>query len=388
MAAAEGPSVVLVESRPDREHERALWFRAPERVISCHSAAEVRECLQLAESARAAGRYLAGFLAYEAGYGLLPTLAALDDRPRVAHALWLGVFGQMEELRGPAVDERLSARAAESTAKSAVSPPSFDRDRAEYAADFARIQGALRAGDSYQVCHSLRARFRVEGSPWALFQTLRRRQRTSYSAVIDTGDYAILSLSPELFFRKRGAQLELQPMKGTAAAGRDADEDARIAATMRADPKTRAENVMIVDLLRNDVGRMASPGSVRVPKLFEVERWGSVLQMTSSIVAEVAPELELVRLFEALFPSGSVTGAPKLRTMQLIHELEQSSRGIFCGSIGYVTPDNDACFNVAIRSLLVEPSGAAELGVGSGVVLDSESDAEHDECLLKARFVR
>jgi para-aminobenzoate synthetase/4-amino-4-deoxychorismate lyase len=377
--------VVLVESRPEREQERALWFRAPERVISCRSASDVRACLELAERARASGRFLAGFLAYEAGYGLLPTLAELDDRPRSAHALWLGVFESVEELRGAAVDDRLRERAGD--AARVASAPAFNRDRAGYAADFERIQSSLHAGDSYQICHSLRARFHVEGSPWALFRTLRQRQRTEYSAVIDTGEYAVVSLSPELFFRKRGSSLELQPMKGTAAAGRDAAEDARIAQAMREDPKTRAENVMIVDLLRNDVGRLARPGSVRVPELFGVGRWGNVLQMTSRIVAEVDPELALERLLEALFPSGSVTGAPKLRTMQLIHGLEQSSRGIFCGSIGYVAPNNDACFNVAIRSLLIEPNGATELGVGSGVVVDSQSDAEFEECLLKASFV-
>ncbi|HEY6081692.1 MAG TPA: chorismate-binding protein, partial [Polyangiaceae bacterium] len=285
MQATEGPSVVLVESRPDPQHERALWFHSPEQLISCRSAADVREQLQLAESARARGRFLAGFLAYEAGYGLQPGLLSLDDRPRVAHALWLGVFAGVEELHGAAVDELLCARAAGSARL--ASPPAFDLDRSGYAADFARIQDALHAGDSYQICHSLRARFRVDGSPWALFQTLRQRQRTAYSAVIDTGEYAVLSLSPELFFRKRGAHLELKPMKGTAAAGRDEAEDARIAQAMRQDPKTRAENVMIVDLLRNDVGRLAKPGSVSVPELFGVERVGNVLQMTSSIVAEV-----------------------------------------------------------------------------------------------------
>jgi para-aminobenzoate synthetase/4-amino-4-deoxychorismate lyase len=156
---------------------------------------------------------------------------------------------------------------------------------------------------------------------------------------------------------------------------------------MQADEKTRAENVMIVDLLRNDIGRLATPGSVRVPELFAVERFDRVLQMTSTIVADVEPELGLRALLQALFPSGSVTGAPKLRTQHIIHELENTPRGIFCGSIGYVTPDNDMCFNVAIRSLMLDRLGRARLGVGSGVVVDSTSDAEYDECLLKARFV-
>jgi para-aminobenzoate synthetase/4-amino-4-deoxychorismate lyase len=176
-------------------------------------------------------------------------------------------------------------------------------------------------------------------------------------------------------------------MKGTAASGVDAAEDARIAAALQLDPKTRAENVMIVDLLRNDIGRLATPGSVRVPELFSVERFDRVLQMTSTILADVDPALGLRALMQALFPSGSVTGAPKLRSQHIIHELESSPRGIFCGSIGFVTPHNDMCFNVAIRSLRLDRHGEGVLGIGSGVVVDSTSDAEYDECLLKAQFL-
>jgi para-aminobenzoate synthetase/4-amino-4-deoxychorismate lyase len=324
-------------------------------------------------------------MAYEAGYGLLPKLAELPVPPSIEHALWFGVFERCQELRGREVDTWLRARRGGSVSR--VTDLKLDRSRGEYRSDFERIQAYLHAGDSYQVCQSLRARFRVEGSPAALFERLRAVQRTPYSALLETGDYSVLSLSPELFFRKRGAQVELKPMKGTAASGANPSEDAAIAERMRADPKTRAENVMIVDLLRNDIGRLANPGSVRVPQLFEVERFDQVLQMTSTITAEVDPPLGLSALMHSLFPSGSVTGAPKLRTLQIIHELESSARGIFCGSIGYVTPSGDACFNVAIRSLSVARDGAGVLGIGSGVVVDSQSDAELDECLLKARFL-
>jgi para-aminobenzoate synthetase/4-amino-4-deoxychorismate lyase len=196
-----------------------------------------------------------------------------------------------------------------------------------------------------------------------------------------------VSVSPELFFRKTAGTVQLQPMKGTAAPGKDAAEDAQLAQRMRTDPKTIAENVMIVDLLRSDIGRLAKPGSVRVPELFAVQRFAHVLQMTSSITAEVEPSLGLGQLLESLFPCGSVTGAPKLRTMQIIHELEPSARGIFCGSIGYVTPRNDACFNVAIRSACVDGAGEGVLGVGSGIVVDSVAEAELAECRLKARFL-
>ncbi len=382
---ADAPFVLLVESHRDPDQERALLFEAPERLICCRQPSAVLDALELCENAVHHGRYVAGFMAYEAGYGLEPKLSRLDVPALDEHALWFGVFEQRRELLGRAVGAWLAERADREPAS--VSRFHFERDGEQYRSDFARIQEHLRAGDSYQVCQSLRARFSVRGSPAALFQRLRSAQVTPYSALIDTGEYSLVSLSPELFFRKQQGQVQLKPMKGTLASGQSATEDAQLAERMRNDPKTRAENVMIVDLLRNDIGRLAKPGSVRVPELFGVERFDSVLQMTSSIEAEVDPELGLGSLMRSLFPSGSVTGAPKLRTMQLIHGLEPSARGIFCGSIGYVTPSNDACFNVAIRSLFIDRAGQGRLGVGSGIVVDSDCQAELDECLLKARFL-
>jgi para-aminobenzoate synthetase / 4-amino-4-deoxychorismate lyase len=383
--AAEAPFVLLVESQRDPDQERALLFTRPRRVISCRQPSDVLGCLELLDAAVKQGAFVAGFMAYEAGYGLHPKLARTAAPAAAEHALWFGVFESRRELAGREVAAWLAERAGAEPAS--VSALRFDRDREQYRRDFSQIQTHLRAGDSYQVCQSLRARFDVRGSAAALFARLRARQLTPYSALIDTGEYSIVSLSPELFFKKKRGQVELKPMKGTSAPGRDAAEDAQIAERMRQDPKTRAENVMIVDLLRNDIGRLAKPGSVRVPELFAVERFDSVLQMTSTITAEIEPALGISALMQALFPSGSVTGAPKLRTMQIIHELEPSARGIFCGSIGYVTPENDACFNVAIRSLFVDRSGQGVLGLGSGIVVDSQADAELDECLLKARFV-
>jgi para-aminobenzoate synthetase/4-amino-4-deoxychorismate lyase len=339
--------------------------------------------IALDEAVRA-GAYVAGFLAYEAGYGLHPKLATLGRGGLTEHLLWFGVFAEPQRLDGFELSRWLAASAGGESAS--LSELQLDLDRAAYRRDFERIQEYLRAGDSYQVCHSLRARAALRGSPAALFEQLRARQRTPYSALIGTGDYALLSLSPELFFRKTGGKILLEPMKGTLRAARSEAENVALAEAMRRDEKTRAENVMIVDLLRNDVGRLALAGSVQVPELFKVERFDAVLQMTSSISAELEPGLGLAALMPALFPSGSVTGAPKLRTMEIIAALEQSPRGIFCGSIGFVAPSGDACFNVAIRSLCVEQGGRVVLGIGSGVVLDSTSDAEYDECLLKARF--
>jgi para-aminobenzoate synthetase / 4-amino-4-deoxychorismate lyase len=383
--AADAPSVLLVESHIDPLQERALLFAAPERIVACRQTSQVPRCLAALDEAVRAGAYVAGFLAYEAGYGLHPKLATLNRHELTEHLLWFGIFAEPQQLGGAELSRLLAADSGGASAS--LSELQFDLDRAGYLRDFQRIQEYLRAGDSYQVCHSLRARAALGGSPTALFARLRARQRTAYSALIRTGDYAILSLSPELFFRKTAGKILLEPMKGTLRAAPSEAENAALAEGMRRDEKTCAENVMIVDLLRNDVGRLALPGSVQVPELFKVERFDAVLQMTSSISAEIEPRLGLAELMPALFPSGSVTGAPKLRTMEIIAELEQSPRGIFCGSIGYMAPSGDACFNVAIRSLCVERGGRAVLGVGSGVVLDSTSDAEYDECLLKARFV-
>ncbi|HKY38070.1 MAG TPA: aminodeoxychorismate synthase component I [Polyangiaceae bacterium] len=384
--AADAPFLLLVETgAADRASERALLFTAPRRVIACQAPNEVAGCLSEADAALRSGSHVAGFLAYEAGYGLHPKLAPLARQPLTEHVLWLAVCDAPRELVGQQLSDFLSQCARQPEAR--VTGLRIDLQRERYHSDFERIQAYLRAGDTYQVCHSLRASFRVDGDAVALFQRLRRQQPTSYSALIDTGQYSILSLSPELFFRRSGSEVRLEPMKGTAAAGRGEAEDAALAQALRQDLKTRAENVMIVDLLRSDIGRLARPGSVRVPELFSVKRYGAVLQMTSTITAELEPGLGLRELMQALFPSGSVTGAPKLRTMQIIAELEQSPRGIFCGSIGYAAPNGDACFNVAIRTLCVDRQGGGRLGVGSGVVVDSASDAEYDECLLKARFV-
>jgi para-aminobenzoate synthetase / 4-amino-4-deoxychorismate lyase len=384
--AADAPFLLLVESgAPDSASERALLFTAPRRVIACRDPSQVANCLSEADAALGSGNYVAGFLTYEAGYGLQPKVGTLARRPSPEHVLWLAVCDAPRELAGSQLSDFLSQCTRQPEAR--VAELRIDLERERYRGDFERIQAHLRAGDTYQVCHSLRASFRVEGDTVALFQRLRRRQPTAYSALIDTGEYSILSLSPELFFRKSGSQVRLEPMKGTASAGHSQTEDTALAQALRRDLKTRAENVMIVDLLRNDIGRLARPGSVRVPELFSVQRYGAVLQMTSTITAELEPGVGLRELMQALFPSGSVTGAPKLRTMQIIAELEHGPRGIFCGSIGYAAPSGDACFNVAIRSLCVDRQGEGRLGVGSGVVVDSDSDAEYDECLLKARFL-
>ncbi|MGD8414148.1 MAG: chorismate-binding protein, partial [Candidatus Latescibacterota bacterium] len=228
----------------------------------------------------------------------------------------------------------------------------------------------------------------LRGSPVALFDSLRCRQRVSYAACLFDGERTVVSLSPELFFKRKAGVIRVKPMKGTVGRGADQNTDERLAAWLAADTKNRAENVMIVDMVRNDLGRISTPGGVRVPSLFEVERFDTLHQMTSTVEADVSPEVSWFDVFRALFPCASVTGAPKIRTMELIAGLEDESRGVYTGAIGYIAPGAEGCFNVAIRTIVVEGDGTAEMGVGSGVVFDSQARGEYDECLLKGAFLQ
>ncbi len=271
-------------------------------------------------------------------------------------------------------------------------------DQAEFCAQIERIHAYLEAGDIYQLNYTYRIHFDAFGSLCELYRRLRERQPTQYGALIALPDgRAVLSLSPELFIRHQQRELTTQPMKGTAAAG-DAHHHAARATALAADDKNRAENLMIVDLLRNDLGRIAQTGSVQVPQLFEVDRYGDVLQMTSTIRAKLRNGVSLAQIFSALFPCGSITGAPKHRAMQIINELETEKRGWYTGAIGWFDAPQrkdaigDFCLSVAIRTLVLQAPDAdgvrcGELGVGAGIVHDSDAQAEYAECALKAEFL-
>ena len=347
-------------------------------MLTARRAAEVPALLEALDRVRAAGRYAAGFLAYEAGYALEPTVFA----PPEAGSLlgWFGVYEVPERL-GPDAAEGLLARAG----GFALSPPQFALEAAAYLDRVAAIREHIREGDVYQINLTAPFRFAFEGDPLGLYRALRRRQRVPYGAFLSTGERNVLSFSPELFFRMDGRRVTARPMKGTAPRGATPAEDDRLAAALAADEKNRAENLMIVDLLRNDLARVSEPGSVRVPRLFETERYETVTQMTSTVTATLRSAAALSDVFRALFPCGSVTGAPKLRSMQRIREREAGPRGVYCGAVGYAGPGG-AVFNVPIRTLELR-EGEGRMGVGSGIVWDSEAEAEYAECLLKARFL-
>ncbi|WP_061133159.1 aminodeoxychorismate synthase component I [Caballeronia fortuita] len=277
-------------------------------------------------------------------------------------------------------DEASAWLADDETAGVAGIEPSVTRD--EFDRAIATIQEALKAGESYQINYTYRLNFDVFGAPLALYRRLRERQAVHYGAFIAMPDgRSVVSCSPELFVEKRGDLLRARPMKGTAP--RDADPE-----SLRLDPKNRAENVMIVDLLRNDMSRVAVTGSVNVPALFSVEPYASVWQMTSTIEARVVPGTPFADIVRALFPCGSITGAPKYRTMQLIDEIETTPRGLYTGAIGWLDASGDFCMSVAIRTLVIDAAARrGVLGIGAGIVLDSVAADEYEECLLKARFL-
>jgi para-aminobenzoate synthetase / 4-amino-4-deoxychorismate lyase len=397
------PATVLLEGRAQNysEGNKKPWtqlFTVPLRVCAAYSAAEVPACFAAIESAVAAGRCAAGFFTYECGTFFEPK--ATTHAPRAGQPLaWFGIYERgyaFDHDGGTFVDgeppelERLRAGASRSTEPEAEIDADFTLTQPEYIRRIAAIHEWIRAGDVYQLNFTAPFRVNAAGSPAALYARLRTRQPVDYGAFIhwERGQH-ILSFSPELFFRidSEGGvrRVVTRPMKGTAQRGRTTLEDREIADWLRNDPKNRSENVMIVDMLRNDLGRIARFGTVRVEDLFAVERYPTLWQMTSTVTGELRPEIDFHGIFRALFPSGSITGAPKVRAMQLLAELEGRPRGVYTGAIGFFS-SRQTIFNVAIRTLeLCEGRGV--FGVGSGVVIDSNPADEFRECQLKAEFL-
>jgi para-aminobenzoate synthetase/4-amino-4-deoxychorismate lyase len=335
---------------------------------------EVLAALRELAAATQDGLWAAGFLAYEAA-------AAFGLTVRSPQAglplLWFGLYREAAPASAPPIV---------AGAGSSVGPWEPALDASQYARALATLQERIAWGDTYQVNFTFPLRARLAADPWALFSSLFHTQRPRHAAYLDTGRFAIASVSPELFFDWRGDRLRARPMKGTAPRGGSAREDDAQTRALAASEKDRAENLMIVDMLRNDLGRVAVPGSVRVSELFAVERYPTLLQMTSSVEARTTAGLP--EIMAALFPCASVTGAPKVRTMEIIAQTEQTARGVYTGAIGYVGPGRRASFNVAIRTVVVDRESAESCyGVGSGVVADSSAAGEYAECLLKARIL-
>ena len=385
LARETAPFVLLDDAREDAAAARL--YRRPVRVVEARTIVEVLPALESLRTARDAGLHAAGYLSYDAGAAFEPVLG--DPPSNDTPLLWFGLFESYEEIAPGDVPALLP-----NPAGAWIAPPEPGIDQAAYDDQFARVLDLIAAGDVYQINLSYRATVRHAGDPLALYAQLRARARAGFGAVIDTGRDMLLSLSPELFFALDDRRLTCRPMKGTVRRGATPAEDRALAASLSADPKQRAENLMIVDLMRNDLSRIARPGSVAVPALFTVETYPTVHTMVSTVTADLAEDRDAIDVLAALFPCGSVTGAPKIRAMQAIAEVEAASppRGIYTGAIGRLDAGGDAMFNVAIRTLAIPRDDAhgwsgGSFGVGGGIVADSKAHEEWDECLAKGDFL-
>jgi para-aminobenzoate synthetase/4-amino-4-deoxychorismate lyase len=349
---------------------RARLYRRPTGVVEARRPADVAGAIE-----RLRGRHAAGVIAYEAGYALEPKLAPLarEAGPGEPPLLWFGLFERWEEVDPDAL--------LPDPAGAWAGPPRPLIEREAHEAAIERALEHILAGDIYQANLTFPAEVATAGHPLALYAAIRPRARAGWGGIVFTGEHMLLSFSPELFFTLEGKRVTARPMKGTAPAGSDPEK-------LRLDPKQRAENLMIVDLLRNDLSRLCRPGTVKVPALYEVETYPTVLQMTSTVTGELEEGRDAADLLATIFPCGSVTGAPKIRAMEIIAALEREQRGAYTGSIGRVAPDGQAAFNVAIRTLVLKVGDSvARLGLGSGIVADSVAADEWRECLAKGEFV-
>ena len=374
------PGTVLLDSaRPDAENRWSYGFTAPKRVHTASTAADVKGLVEPLQRETARGHYVAGYLSYEAGYPFVDL--DVPDRAEAPLA-WFGVYDAPRRLAPADVETGLRTL----DARPAVEDVRLGVSESDHIEDVRAVRRHIGKGNVYQINYTAPLRFRLEGDPRSLYRRLRARQRVPYAAYLHCGDRQILSLSPELFLRREGDRVITRPMKGTIRRGRTLDEDQALQDELAADPKNRAENLMIVDLLRNDLSVCCRPGSVTVPSLYETEPYQSVTQMTSTVEGQLREDAGLADLLRALFPCGSITGAPKRRAMRIIRALERAPRGVYCGAIGMAGPDGTAVFNVPIRTAVVE-GDAGTMGIGSGIVWDSDPADEYDECALKGAFL-
>lgn len=358
----------------DQVTHRARLYTRPKDIIRADRPEEIEEAFARLADYHAQDYYLAGYTAYELGYTLEPKLVSLMPEGRDTPLLNFGVFD------APTDD-------IPQTFFYTTERPHLDLtpvwSEADYLARFNRVINYIKAGDTYQINLTFPLKGRYAGTAHTLYAALRQNQPGRYGGIIKLDNTAVISFSPELFFEKSGDVMSLKPMKGTRPRQRSTQADQAVQDEMKGDTKSQAENLMIVDLLRNDVSRISLPGSVKVPELFGVESYPTLHQMTSTITGTLKPQTSFRDIFKSLFPCGSVTGAPKIRAMEIIRELETTPRGAYCGATGFIDPNGRACFNVGIRTLTLR-NGQVRYNIGSGVVLDSDGPDEYRECLLKS----
>ena len=414
--------VFLWNGKIDEDNYQSFLFTKPVRYICCYEKQDLIETLSRIEEILHQGYYLAGFISYEAGFCFEDIAPFTPDKQ--SPLLWFGVYEKPIICNhkdgcfygSNDIGKLLAGYKARQNQACNVSDIKTNIEKDEYIHDVESVRDSIAKGDTYQINYTFKYKFDFDGSSEALFFNLCMKQSASYTAFIRCMGKDILSLSPELFFRREANRVMVKPMKGTIKRGINNADDIEKAAELHNSIKNRAENVMIVDLLRNDIGRISKMGSVEVTKLYEIEKYETLFQMTSTVESELRDEISWLNLFKSIFPCGSVTGAPKINTMRIINSLEKEPRGIYTGSIGYIAPNNNSVFNVAIRTVVLDRTmgqkvesrelsvesartfnslnsqlstlnSKGEMGIGSGIVYDSEPSAEFDECLLKADFL-
>lgn len=368
------PISLVFEFANEQGVKQPIFFTQPIKIIVAEQEEDVLTKLADVQAAVDAGYYAAGYVSYEAApaFDKNFTVKSEPNMPLV----WFGIF------------EKTLPVPEENEGFFQLSDWTTEMPKEQYEAGFNKIKAEIKQGNTYQVNYTMRLQAQCSGDDYAFYRQLTRAQQANYSAYLNTGKFRILSASPELFFHWKDGMLTTRPMKGTVKRGIHLTEDLEQANWLATSAKNQAENVMIVDLLRNDVSVVAETGSVHVPHLFQIEQYPTVWQMTSTVQAKTKQQTTIIDLFKALFPCGSITGAPKMKTMEIITNVEAAPREVYCGAIGYLTPDHEAVFSVPIRTVWLDiETGQAEYGAGGGITWDSTVTEEYEEALLKAKLL-
>lgn len=374
----------------DKDNFRSYIFISPVKKLILKDPKEIKSFFIKLEKILENGFYTAGFFSYELGY-FLDYKEKIEENFSFPLAYFL-VFKEVYIYDHKKAEFLTAPPPIETPPQSInfnfkIKNLQLNVSKNEYLKSIQKIKEYLYSGDVYQINYTIKQKFNFSGSVLGLYNHLTQTQKVSYAAFLKTDQFNILSFSPELFFRKESSRITTKPMKGTISRGKTLYEDKIQAKKLYLSTKNKAENIMIVDLLRNDLGKLSNYGGVKVEKLFEVEKYETLFQMTSTISAEIKKHTTLFEILKATFPSGSVTGTPKIRAMEIIKELEKEPRGVYTGAVGFITPFKDAVFNVAIRTLFINKNNKAELGIGSGIVVDSLAEKEYEECKLKSKFL-
>ncbi|GLO65156.1 aminodeoxychorismate synthase component I [Oceanobacillus kimchii] len=362
----------------DEQKKKRLVFLDPVDMIVANAKSEVISAMEKIETYTNQGYYAGGYISYEAGEGFDNNLKTSDDFE--LPLIMMGIYKQPLE---KSIDEQECPQTSE------LFDWEMSTSKKKYLKHVSTIKNSIAQGDTYQVNYTVRLHSNDVVCDHNLYEKLSKAQKANYCAHLQLGRYNIVSASPELFFQLKNGKILTKPMKGTMKRGKSIEEDIRNKQLLSESIKDQAENLMIVDLLRNDISKIAKKGTVNVPKLFNIESYPTVFQMTSTVSAEIEENVGIIDIFKALFPCGSITGAPKQSTMQIIQELENSPREVYCGSIGYITPNQEALFNVAIRTALIDTEqNTMSYGVGGGITWDSDPEAEYLEAWAKAEILK